>query len=110
MSIALRKPGKSESFPPEIGGVAGERRNGRGAATNRSGRYEPIAYEPVDDGWESLGDLEALSTDHHPEFLSRYRLRPFDQSLSRLRAWLHLLLRPSDPRLSRAVAGSRFRD
>ena len=59
MSIALRKPGKSESFPLEIGGVAGGRRNGRGAATNRSGRYEPIAYESVDDGWESLGELEA---------------------------------------------------
>ena len=56
MSIALRKPGKSESFPLEIGGVAGGRRNGRGAATNTSGRYEPIAYEPVDDGWESLGE------------------------------------------------------
>ena len=63
MSIALRKPGKSESFPLEIGGVAGDRRNGRGAATNRSGRYEPIAYEPVDDGWESLGELEALATE-----------------------------------------------
>jgi DNA repair photolyase len=63
MSIALRKPGKSESFPLEIGGVASDRRNGRGAATNRSGRYEPIAYEPVDDGWESLGELEALSTE-----------------------------------------------
>ena len=31
--------------------------------TNRGGRFEPIAYEPVDDGWESLGELEALSTD-----------------------------------------------
>ena len=63
MSTALRKPGKSDSFPLEIGGVAGARRNGRGAATNRSGRYEPIAYEPVDDGWESLGELETLTTD-----------------------------------------------
>jgi DNA repair photolyase len=63
MSIALRKPGTSDSFPLEIGGVASGRRNGRGAATNRSGRYEPIAYEPVDDGWESLGELEALSTE-----------------------------------------------
>src|SRR6188474_3813984 len=63
MSIALRKQGKAESFPLEIGGVAAERRNGRGATTNRSGRYEPIAYEPVDDGWESLGELEALTTE-----------------------------------------------
>src|SRR5262245_24906633 len=63
MSIALRKPGKSESFPLEIRGLAVERRNGRGAATNRSGRYERIAYEPVDDGWESIGELEALTTE-----------------------------------------------
>ena len=40
-------------------GVAAARRNGRGAQTNRSGRFEPTAYEPVDDGWESLAELEA---------------------------------------------------
>jgi DNA repair photolyase len=63
MSVALRKPADSESFPHEAGGVAAGRRHGRGAQTNRGGRFEPIAYEPVDDGWESLGELEALSTD-----------------------------------------------
>ncbi len=63
MTVALRKQGKSDHFPLEIGGVTAERRNGRGALTNRSGRFEPIAYEPVDDGWESLGELEALSTE-----------------------------------------------
>jgi len=62
MSIALRKQVGTESFPDEIGGVAAGRRHGRGAQTNRSGRFEPIGYEPVDDGWESLSDLEALST------------------------------------------------
>ena len=31
MSIALRKQGKTESFPLDIGGVAAERRNGRGS-------------------------------------------------------------------------------
>ncbi|MGB3021612.1 MAG: PA0069 family radical SAM protein [Methyloceanibacter sp.] len=63
MSVALRKPETSESFPLDAAGVASARRNGRGAETNRSGRYEPIAYEPVDDGWESLADLEALTTE-----------------------------------------------
>ena len=63
MSIALRKPGKTDSFPLEIGGVAANRRNGRGAATDRAGRYEPIGYEPLDDGWESLAQLEALTTE-----------------------------------------------
>ena len=63
MSIALRKAPDSESFPLETGGVAAGRRHGRGAQTNRSGRYETVGYEPVDDGWESLGELDALSTE-----------------------------------------------
>ena len=63
MSVALRKTPDSDSFEHEAGGVASGRRHGRGAQTNRSGRYEPVAYEPADDGWESLGDLEALQTE-----------------------------------------------
>jgi DNA repair photolyase len=63
MSVALRKPTDFDSAPLELAGVASVRRNGRGAETNRSGRFEPIAYEPADDGWESLGDLEALATE-----------------------------------------------
>jgi DNA repair photolyase len=63
MSVALRKPNKDEAFPLEAGGVTVARRRGRGAQTNRSGRFEPIAYESVDDGWESLGELEALATE-----------------------------------------------
>ncbi len=63
MSVALRKPIDSESFPLETGGVAAGRRHGRGAQTNRSGRFEPVAYEPVDDGWDSLGELDALATE-----------------------------------------------
>ena len=59
----VAKTSRFESFPLEAGGVAAGRRHGRGAQTNRSGRFEPIAYEPVDDGWESLGELEALSTE-----------------------------------------------
>jgi DNA repair photolyase len=63
MSVSLRKASKLESFPREAGGIAAERRHGRGAQTNRSGRYEPIAYEPSDDGWDSLAELEALTTE-----------------------------------------------
>jgi len=63
MSIAIRKIGDSESFPLEAGGVAAGRRHGRGGQTNRSGRYEPIAYEPADDGWDSLAELDALATE-----------------------------------------------
>ena len=63
MSVAIRKSAEKESFPHEMGAVAYGRRHGRGAQTNRSGRFEPISYEPVDDGWDSLGDLEALQTE-----------------------------------------------
>ncbi len=71
-----------------------------------------------DDGWETLEDLPPLKThgvrrnaeeDHHHQRFARYFLRPVDQSLSRLRAWLQLLLCPADPRLYGSVAGARFR-
>ena len=39
-----------------------DRRRGRGAETNRSGRFEPLAREAVDDGWESLDALPPLQT------------------------------------------------
>ena len=63
MSVSLRKPGKFESNPLDTGGIAAIRRHGRGAQTNRSGRFEPISYQPADDGWGSLAELEALSTE-----------------------------------------------
>jgi DNA repair photolyase len=63
MSVALRNSAEFDNAPLEMGGVARARLNGRGAVTNRSGRYEPIAYEPVDDGWGSLAELEALATE-----------------------------------------------
>ena len=63
MSVALRKAPDSESLPHELGGIAARRRHGRGAQTNRSGRYETVGYETVDDGWESLAELDALTTE-----------------------------------------------
>ena len=63
MTVALRKSADFDSAHLEMGGVASARRKGRGAETNRSGRYKSIAYEPADDGWESLADLEALATE-----------------------------------------------
>jgi DNA repair photolyase len=63
MRVAVRQQNDLETFLQEAGGVAYGRRHGRGAQTNRSGRFEPLAYEPVDDGWETLGDLEALRTE-----------------------------------------------
>ncbi len=39
-----------------------ERRRGRGAETNRSGRYEPLDRVLFDDGWNSIDDLPPLKT------------------------------------------------
>ena len=43
--------------------VDGTRRRGRGARSNASGRFEPETAEAIDDGWESLGLLEAFKTE-----------------------------------------------
>ncbi len=40
-----------------------ERRRGRGAGTNPSGRYEPFARSAFDDEWNSLDELPAFKTD-----------------------------------------------
>ncbi|WP_407048216.1 PA0069 family radical SAM protein [Methyloraptor flagellatus] len=50
-----------EAPPTEVGIEAGRRR-GRGASSNRSGRYESEARVAVDDGWDSLDDLPPLAT------------------------------------------------
>jgi DNA repair photolyase len=39
-----------------------ERRHGRGAQSNASGRYEPLARIAFDDGWRSLDELPAFKT------------------------------------------------
>lgn len=43
--------------------VDSERRRGRGARTNKTGRFESDVREAFDDGWESLSDLDAFKTD-----------------------------------------------
>ena len=42
--------------------VEGERRRGRGAVTNPSGRFEPHAKVAFDDGWQSLEELPPFKT------------------------------------------------
>ena len=92
--------------------VDADRRRGRGARSNRVGRYESELREAFDDGWESLGELEAFKTDVREETAKsiiatqrqpRHQLRPVDQPLSRLRARLHLLLRAADPLPTSAI-------
>lgn len=44
-----------------------DQRRGRGAATNKSGRFEKLKSEPCDDGWDSLDDLPPLKTEVQEE-------------------------------------------
>ena len=62
------------SLPPEPASlnadplaIGDSRRRGRGAATNRSGRFEPLSREGFDDGWDSLEDLPPLKTEVQEE-------------------------------------------
>ncbi|GAB4577094.1 MAG: PA0069 family radical SAM protein [Roseibium sp.] len=52
---------------PETARLAEERRRGRGAALNRSGRFEPLSREHFDDGWDSQDDLPPLRTEVQEE-------------------------------------------
>ena len=115
---ALRAGGCAFPFPELAVAIERERRRGRGAQSNASGRFEAEARVAFDDGWQSLDELPPFKTtvalDTARKVITRndsarYRLRPFDQSLPGLRAWLRLLLRAADPCLSRPVAGARFR-
>src|SRR5262245_47578384 len=44
-----------------------ERRRGRGARSNRVGRFEPQAREIFDDGWDALGELAPFKTEVYRE-------------------------------------------
>lgn len=75
--------------------LAFDRRRGRGAATNASGRYEPFARSAYDDGWNSLDDLPALKTDvqvEKPKTIITKNASPdisFDRSVNPYRGCEH---------------------
>src|ERR1700678_1626705 len=54
--------GALSAFPELAVAVDRERRRGRGAHSNASGRYEPLARISFDDGWQSLDDLPPFKT------------------------------------------------
>jgi DNA repair photolyase len=63
-SALERPPAPLPSAPAGEGGTAvdRERRRGRGAQSNASGRYEPLARVTFDDGWQNLDDLPPFKT------------------------------------------------
>jgi len=50
------------SFPELAVAIDKQRRRGRGAQSNASGRYEAEARVAFDDGWQSLDELPAFKT------------------------------------------------
>ncbi len=63
-SVVRRPPAPLPSAPAgELGtAVGGERRRGRGAHSNASGRYETLARVAFDDGWQNIDDLPPFQT------------------------------------------------
>jgi len=64
-AVRLPPPEPRQTGPAEgLSGVSIEakRRLGRGAQSNASGRYEPIARVAFDDGWQSVDDLPPFAT------------------------------------------------
>ena len=66
-SAALRRSPLAPPPPAPAGeflgaGVDRERRRGRGAHSNASGRYEPLARIAFDDGWRSIEELPPFKT------------------------------------------------
>ncbi|CAN5154524.1 PA0069 family radical SAM protein [soil metagenome] len=72
-----------------------DRRHGRGAETNRSGRFEPLAREFADDGWNSLDLLPPLKTEVQEETARKIITRnespdiSFDRSINPYRGCEH---------------------
>ena len=52
---------RSDGAPRTV--VEATRRHGRGARSNATGRFEATKAEAFDDGWESLGTLDAFKTE-----------------------------------------------
>jgi DNA repair photolyase len=75
--------------------IESERRRGRGAQSNVSGRYEQEGREDTDDGWETLGTLEDFKTQVTTEIARSIITKndspdiSFDQSINPYRGCEH---------------------
>ena len=97
----------------------GTRGNARGRAAAlrpcraRDGRRlarRPRRYRRRTGSYPHAGDRGASPIDPHVQQITRHPVRPIGQRLSRVRAWMRLLLRPAHARLSRSLARPGFRN
>ena len=85
----------SMSLPGDETRVAGNRRRGRGSATNRSGRFEAYARAIFDDGWTPLEELPPFKTEvtvERPKTIITRNASPdlsFDRSINPYRGCEH---------------------
>ena len=84
---------KSPTAPESV--VDGERRRGRGARSNHTGRFETERRMSFDDGWDGLGELEVFRTETFIEPARSIITRntspdiSFDQSINPYRGCEH---------------------
>ncbi len=91
----MANPRQTVASPKADKLVDTDRRRGRGARTNRAGRFEAELREDFDDGWESLGELDAFKTEVRIEPARSIIARndspdiSFDQSINPYRGCEH---------------------
>jgi len=84
-----------DEIPVGMGGVERRRRRGRGAQSNRSGRFETFVSFASDDGWGTLEALEPFKTEVQAERPARIITRnaspdiKFDRSINPYRGCEH---------------------
>ncbi len=89
------EPDIAETLPDAAPGIAADRRRGRGAESNRSSRFEPLAREAADDGWGSIDLLPPLRTEVQEETPRKIITRnespdiSFDRSINPYRGCEH---------------------
>ena len=80
-----------------VDAVQNHPRKGRGAVSNRSGRFEPTVHVQIDDGWDTAAavaaeKLRTTVTDEHPKTIIARNTSPdlpFDRSLNPYRGCEH---------------------
>ncbi|ASY61905.1 Radical SAM domain protein [Sinorhizobium sojae CCBAU 05684] len=93
-------PGNSAEIADSIATGSGiridvDRRRGRGAGLNMSGRFEPVTRETFDDGWQTIKDLPPFITEVQIEKPRSVITRnespdiPFDRSVNPYRGCEH---------------------
>lgn len=94
LTAGARLRGRRPDGPKEPD-ILADRRRGRGAQTNISGRYEPRIIEAFDDEWGSLEDLPAIRTEVQVERARKIITRnqspdiSFDRSINPYRGCEH---------------------